>query len=106
MVAGQSTVRLKAARKRRCPVVEADPFAVQMPKDVRLLFRSHLSLCLPPASGGRSPARGVPTLLIDGELFWGADSLPMALDFLKNPGLFETPEMQRIATLPVGASRK
>ena len=49
---------------------------------------------------------GVPTLLIDGELFWGADSLPMALDFLKNPGLFATPEMRRIATLPVGASRK
>ena len=49
---------------------------------------------------------GVPTLLIDGELFWGADSLPMAFDFLKNPGLFETPEMRRIATLPVGASRK
>ena len=49
---------------------------------------------------------GVPTLLIGGQLFWGADSLPMALDFLRNPGLFETPEMRRIATLPVGATRK
>lgn len=49
---------------------------------------------------------GVPTLLIDGELFWGADSLPMALDFLGHPDLFETPEMERIATLPIGASRK
>lgn len=49
---------------------------------------------------------GVPTLLIGGELFWGADSLPMALDFLRDPGLFETPEMKRIATLPIGASRK
>lgn len=48
---------------------------------------------------------GVPTLLIDGELFWGADSLPMALDFLAHPDLFETPEMTRIATLPIGASR-
>lgn len=49
---------------------------------------------------------GVPTLLIDGELFWGADSLPMAFDFLRDPGLFETAEMKRIATLPIGASRK
>lgn len=49
---------------------------------------------------------GVPTLFIGGELFWGADSLPMMLDFLRDPGLFETPEMKRIATLPIGASRK
>lgn len=49
---------------------------------------------------------GVPTLLIGGELFWGADSFPMALDFLRNPNFFETPEMKRIATLPIGASRK
>ena len=49
---------------------------------------------------------GVPTLLIGGELFWGADSLPMVLDFLRDPDLFETPEMRRIATLPVGVSRK
>jgi 2-hydroxychromene-2-carboxylate isomerase len=49
---------------------------------------------------------GVPTLSIGGELFWGADSLPMALDFLQDPGLFQTPEMKRIAALPVGASRR
>jgi 2-hydroxychromene-2-carboxylate isomerase len=49
---------------------------------------------------------GVPTLVIDGELFWGADSLPMALDFLAHPDLFETPDMKRIATLPIGAARK
>ena len=49
---------------------------------------------------------GVPTLLIGGELFWGADSLPMAVDFLRDPSLFDTPEMRRIATLPIGASRK
>jgi len=48
---------------------------------------------------------GVPTLMTGGELFWGADSFPMALDFLRNPGLFETPEMKRIAALPIGASR-
>lgn len=49
---------------------------------------------------------GVPTLLIDDELFWGADSFPMALDFLRSPDLFESPEMKHIANLPVGAIRK
>jgi len=48
---------------------------------------------------------GVPTLEIGGELFWGADSFPMILDYLADPGLFETPEMQRIAALPIGAAR-
>jgi len=48
---------------------------------------------------------GVPTFLIGGELFWGADSFPMMLEYLADPGLFETPAMQRIATLPVGATR-
>lgn len=49
---------------------------------------------------------GVPTLRIGGALFWGADSLPMMLDFLQDPGLFETSEMKRIAVLPIGATRK
>lgn len=49
---------------------------------------------------------GVPTFLIGRELFWGADSFPMMLDYLKDPGIFATSEMSQIATLPVGASRK
>ncbi|HAF89308.1 MAG TPA: 2-hydroxychromene-2-carboxylate isomerase, partial [Deltaproteobacteria bacterium] len=36
---------------------------------------------------------GVPSFVIDGEVFWGGDSTEMMLDFLKNPTLFETPEM-------------
>ena len=49
---------------------------------------------------------GVPSFLIDEALFWGQDSLDMMLDYLKDPGLFDTPEMRRAATLPVGAARK
>lgn len=49
---------------------------------------------------------GVPTFAVDGELFWGADSFPMLLEFLANPALFETPEMRRHATLPTGATRR
>ena len=49
---------------------------------------------------------GVPTILIDGELFWGFDATDMALDYLHHPDLFENPEMQRISHLPSGAQRR
>jgi 2-hydroxychromene-2-carboxylate isomerase len=49
---------------------------------------------------------GVPTFLIGDVIFWGQDSLDMMLDYLRDPGVFETPEMQRALTLPVGASRR
>lgn len=49
---------------------------------------------------------GVPTLVIDGEYFWGNDATDMALDFVANPGLFDDSEMRRIAELPATASRK
>lgn len=49
---------------------------------------------------------GVPTSAIDGQLFWGADSFPMLLNFLSDPHLFHSDEMQRHATLPAGATRR
>ena len=49
---------------------------------------------------------GVPTLAIDGELFWGFDATGMALDYLADPALFGRGEYPRIASLPVGAVRK
>lgn len=48
---------------------------------------------------------GVPTLVIDGNVFWGNDATDMALDYLRDPGRFDTAEMRRIVDLPVGASR-
>jgi 2-hydroxychromene-2-carboxylate isomerase len=48
---------------------------------------------------------GVPTFEVGGELFWGADSFPMMLDYLQQPDLFDTPEMKRLETLPIGAAR-
>jgi 2-hydroxychromene-2-carboxylate isomerase len=47
-------------------------------------------------------AWGVPTFVVNGELFWGADSFPMVLEFLNNSQLFETPEMKRVDNLPSG----
>jgi 2-hydroxychromene-2-carboxylate isomerase len=48
---------------------------------------------------------GVPSLVIDGLVFWGQDSTGMALDYLRHPEHFDTAEMKRIATLPTGATR-
>jgi 2-hydroxychromene-2-carboxylate isomerase len=49
---------------------------------------------------------GVPTLIVDGELFWGADAMDFAEAYLADPGIVGTGEMRRAANLPVGASRK
>ena len=51
-------------------------------------------------------AFGVPTFVTGGEVFWGDDALPMMLEFLANPGLFETPEMKRISSMPMGVIRR
>ena len=49
---------------------------------------------------------GVPTLIIDDELFWGADAMDFVEDYLSDPGIIATAEMKRAANLPAGASRK
>jgi len=48
---------------------------------------------------------GVPSFAIDGEVFWGADSIEFLNAFLKNPAILTSTEMQRLDGLPVGASR-
>src|SRR5882672_7686082 len=49
---------------------------------------------------------GVPTFDVDGELFWGADSIEFLKDFLKNPSVVKNQEMQRLDGLPAAATRK
>jgi 2-hydroxychromene-2-carboxylate isomerase len=49
---------------------------------------------------------GVPTLVIDGRIFWGYDATPMAHEYILNPERFDSGEMRRVAELPVGAQRK
>ena len=49
---------------------------------------------------------GVPTFEIDGELFWGADSIGFLKDFLENPSVIKNQEMQRLDGLPVAAARR
>ena len=49
---------------------------------------------------------GVPSFVINGEIFWGGDSTEMMLDFLQNPELFNTSEMKRISNMEMGLVRK
>lgn len=48
---------------------------------------------------------GVPTLVCEGQLFWGNDATPMFEQWLDDPGLFDTAGMRALARLPVGLQR-
>jgi 2-hydroxychromene-2-carboxylate isomerase len=48
---------------------------------------------------------GVPTFLVDGEAFWGADSVDFLKAFLQDPSTLRNDEMRRLDTLPVAAAR-
>ena len=48
---------------------------------------------------------GVPTLAVDGHLFWGNDTTTLAQAYLADPGLFEGEEMRRIDSIPVAVHR-
>lgn len=49
---------------------------------------------------------GVPTFEVDGELFWGADSVSFLRAFLADPATLRNDEMRRLDGLPVAAARK
>ena len=49
---------------------------------------------------------GVPTFVMEGEVFWGQDAMDMFLDWLDNPESFSTGEFARIKELPIGAQRR
>jgi 2-hydroxychromene-2-carboxylate isomerase len=49
---------------------------------------------------------GVPSLVIDGEVFWGADAIDFARTFIADPAALRNAEMERVDSLPVGATRK
>jgi 2-hydroxychromene-2-carboxylate isomerase len=67
--------------------------------EVKAQLRSHTTQAI--ARG----VFGVPTLLIDDQLFWGVDATDMALDYLAGDPLFEGAEMRRAERLPKSAER-
>ena len=49
---------------------------------------------------------GVPSFVVEGEVFWGADSIEFLKAFLKDRSVLRNPEMHRLETLPASAVRK
>ena len=54
----------------------------------------------------RAGVFGVPTFVVDDNLFWGVDATAMLLDYLDNPQLFASDEMKRLRYLPIAAARR
>jgi 2-hydroxychromene-2-carboxylate isomerase len=48
---------------------------------------------------------GVPTFVVDGEIFWGDDATDMLRHYAVNRDLFNTPEMVRLSSMPMGLAR-
>jgi 2-hydroxychromene-2-carboxylate isomerase len=44
---------------------------------------------------------GVPTFLVNDQIFWGEDTLPMVLYVARSPNWLEAAEVKRISTLPM-----
>lgn len=48
---------------------------------------------------------GVPSFVVDGEVFWGADAIEFLNAFLADPAVLRNDEIRRLDLLPVGAAR-
>jgi 2-hydroxychromene-2-carboxylate isomerase len=48
---------------------------------------------------------GVPSFVVDGEVFWGADSIEFLNAYLRDPASLRNDKMRRVDSLPVGAAR-
>jgi 2-hydroxychromene-2-carboxylate isomerase len=68
--------------------------------DVKAALRANTDAAL------RAGVYGVPTLQVGDALFWGNDAHAFALAVARDAAVLEDPEMQRLATLPVGAARQ
>ncbi|MGB0210656.1 2-hydroxychromene-2-carboxylate isomerase [Algiphilus sp.] len=58
------------------------------------------------ASAAAAGVFGVPTLRIDGELFWGVDGMAFAADFIRDPAVLDSPGMRAIDALREGSVRR
>ena len=48
---------------------------------------------------------GVPSFVVDGEVFWGADAIDFLKAFLMDASVLRNDEMRRVDALPIGAAR-
>ena len=49
---------------------------------------------------------GVPSFVVDGQVFWGNDALPMLRAYLQGDPWFQSPDWTGVAQVPVGVQRK
>ena len=49
---------------------------------------------------------GVPTLVMDGHLFWGLDGMDLVEAYRSDPSLFEQAAMRRAGSVPLGVTRR
>ena len=49
---------------------------------------------------------GVPSFVLDGQVFWGEDATEMFEAYVADPGLFSAPEMARLESIRMGIARK
>jgi 2-hydroxychromene-2-carboxylate isomerase len=49
---------------------------------------------------------GVPSFVVDGQVFWGNDALPMLRAYLQGDPWFQSADWTGVAQLPVGVQRK
>jgi len=49
---------------------------------------------------------GVPSFVVDGEIFWGFDALEFLNDYLQDPKLLQSSGMRAIDSMPDGVQRK
>lgn len=49
---------------------------------------------------------GVPTMVVDGKVFWGHDALPMLRAYLDGNSWFDGPDWAAVQQLPAGVQRK
>jgi len=78
----------------------SDPVATINDSDVKTKLRENTELAI--VEG----VFGVPSFVVNREVFWGGDATDMLLNYLDNPNLFKTSEMTRISTMPMGVKRK
>ena len=48
---------------------------------------------------------GVPSMVVDGQVFWGQDALPMLRAYLEGDAWFESSDWLDVGKLPVGIKR-
>lgn len=82
-----------------CRELNVDPAALSAP-DIKDALRANTEQAI------QRGVFGVPTFEVDGEHFWGLDSIEFLQAYLEDPAILASAETKRLDALPVGAARR